>query len=169
MIFQGVDYLKIIAQVIGEILTFLKPIVSPIGEWMVKWIEVALNVFPTNNLTLYIAIFIFLIATGAIVNAIWPGDKPPKHLVDKYQRLGLYDKKLRKAEEETEVSTEEIEKIDSYELEEKVEEQVLKEEEKEAPLSDEEDKEAPKSEDIEDLQESEEEKESETNNETDKT
>jgi len=109
VIFQGVDYLKIIAQVIGEILTFLKPIVSPIGEWMVKWIEVALNVFPTNNLTLYMAIFIFLIATGAIVNAIWPGDKPPKHLVDKYQRLGLYDKKLRKIEEETEVSTEEIE------------------------------------------------------------
>ena len=72
------DMFQILADVIGMILTFLKPIVSPIGAWMVEWIEVALQYFPSDSLTIYIGIFIVLIVAGGIVNSIWSGDKPPK-------------------------------------------------------------------------------------------
>ena len=73
-----VDMLQVLADIIGAILTFLEPIVSPIGAWMVDWIEVALQYFPTDSLTIYIGIFIGLIVAGGIVNSLWPGDKPPK-------------------------------------------------------------------------------------------
>ena len=43
------DMFQILADVIGMILTFLKPIVSPIGAWMVEWIEVALQYFPSDS------------------------------------------------------------------------------------------------------------------------
>jgi hypothetical protein len=85
MIFQAVDFLKILADIVGAILNFLQPIVSPIGAWMVNWIDVALHIFPTDGLTLYIVIFVALIVSGALINIKWPGDKPPKYLREKYE------------------------------------------------------------------------------------
>ena len=115
MLFQA-DMLQILADIIGAILTFLKPIVSPIGAWMVDWIEVALQYFPTDSLTLYIGIFIFLIVAGGIVNSIWHGDKPPGS--SKTAMEEIPDDKIQEVEEEFKaINTEgEIERRDSTEF-----------------------------------------------------
>ncbi|MFX0017140.1 MAG: hypothetical protein ACFFAK_01505 [Promethearchaeota archaeon] len=89
MIFQAVDFLQVLAEIIGAILNFLKPIVSPIGAWMINWIEVVLRIFPKNDLTLYIILFVIIIIIGAITNILWPGDKPPRFLEKKYKLIEL--------------------------------------------------------------------------------
>ncbi|MFO7795342.1 MAG: hypothetical protein ACQERB_10680 [Promethearchaeati archaeon] len=78
MLFQSLDFLQTIANIFGTILTYLGPIVSPIGEFMVFWISYALEWFPDDDWTIYIVIFVILIIAGIIINCYWPGDKPPK-------------------------------------------------------------------------------------------
>ena len=99
MILQLIDFLQVFADIIGAILNFLSPIVSPIGAWMINWIEVVLKVFPDDSPLLYIAIFIILIVVGAIVNSLWTGDAPPKFLVQKGKFTTISDEKLKEVEE----------------------------------------------------------------------
>jgi hypothetical protein len=78
MIIQFTDVFQLIADIIAIIVSFLQPIVMPIGAWMVDWITFLLQFFPKNSWTLYIIIFILLIISGGILNIIYPGDKPLK-------------------------------------------------------------------------------------------
>ena len=78
MIYQTIEALQILANIIGSILLFLKPIVTPIGEWMVGWINVGMEFLRDNfstEYTFYIIICVILVISGIIVNTIWPGDK----------------------------------------------------------------------------------------------
>ena len=93
-----VDMFQVLAEFIGAILNFLKPIVSPIGAWMVDWINVVLQFFPANSLTIYIVIFIILLVTGGIVNSLWPGDKPPGFSKQKYEKIPEH--KIQEVDEE---------------------------------------------------------------------
>ncbi|MHA2472622.1 MAG: hypothetical protein ACXAES_05250, partial [Promethearchaeota archaeon] len=73
------DFLDILAEIVGSILLFLKPIVSPIGRWMVGWISAVTQFLKdnlSNGLTFYIIICAILVISAMIVNIIWPGDKP---------------------------------------------------------------------------------------------
>ena len=89
---------QLLADFIGSILSFLKPIVSPIGSWMVDWINVVLQFFPTDSLTIYIVIFIILLVSGGIVNSLWPGDRPPKFSKHKMEEVSEY--KIKEVDEE---------------------------------------------------------------------
>jgi len=78
MILQTNAILDFIADIIGAILIFFQPIVTPIGEWMTEWITVATGFLHQNfgeNFTIYIIIGAVLIISGVIVNIVWPGDK----------------------------------------------------------------------------------------------
>ena len=69
--------LQTLADIIGAILIFLKPIVTPIGQWMVDWITVVITFLQQNlssDLTIFIVICVILIVSGIIINIIWPGD-----------------------------------------------------------------------------------------------
>jgi hypothetical protein len=87
-----------LADIIGAILNFLKPIVSPIGAWMVNWINTVLQFFPADSLTIYITIFIILLVSGAIVNSLWPGDRPPRFSKQKYEVIP--EQKIKEVDEE---------------------------------------------------------------------
>ncbi|KKK45639.1 hypothetical protein LCGC14_0566610 [marine sediment metagenome] len=79
MFFQTNQILDVLADIIGAIVLFLKPIVVPIGQWMVSWINGANQFLKDNygnNLTIYIIISAILVISGILVNIIWPGDKP---------------------------------------------------------------------------------------------
>jgi hypothetical protein len=79
MILQTVGFLQALADIIGAILTFLMPFVTPIGRWMVDWITVVIGFFQQNlggSMIMYVVICVILIVLGIIVNIIWPGDKP---------------------------------------------------------------------------------------------
>jgi hypothetical protein len=71
-------FLQVLADIIGAILLFLKPIVSSIGAWMVSWITVTMEFLRQNigELTIFIVICLLLVVSGMIVNIIWPGDRP---------------------------------------------------------------------------------------------
>ncbi len=78
MIYKTIDALQILADIIGSILLFLRPIITPIGEWMVGWITVGMEFLRDNfstDYTFYIIICIILVVSGIIVNIIWPGDR----------------------------------------------------------------------------------------------
>ena len=94
---ERIEWLQIIVNILAFILELFKPIVTPIGEWMVLWIDFLMNFFPDDNLTIYIIIFITLIVAGVIINCKWPGqkyvleiDKKKEPEIIKYetQRLG---------------------------------------------------------------------------------
>ncbi|NVM38237.1 MAG: hypothetical protein HWN81_21765 [Candidatus Lokiarchaeota archaeon] len=75
--FLNNDFFRILADIIGAILIFLKPIVTPIGEFMVSWISVIITFLQenfSNDLTIFIVICVFLVISGIIVNIVWPGD-----------------------------------------------------------------------------------------------
>jgi len=76
IILQEFDIFRFLAWIIGIILNFLRPLVQPIGEWMIGWVEFLLNFFPFGDLNIYFFIFIILVISGIIVNSKWPGDKP---------------------------------------------------------------------------------------------
>ncbi len=79
MIFQTMEFLEIIANITTAILLFLKPLVTPIGEWMVDWITTTTQFFKDNlgaSLSFYIVVFIVLVVSAIVVNIIWPGDRP---------------------------------------------------------------------------------------------
>jgi ABC-type proline/glycine betaine transport system permease subunit len=75
LIFQGFDYFELISDIISVIVRFLQPVVTPIGEWMIIWINFALAFFPKENLIIYIIIFISLLILGVLINWFWLGDK----------------------------------------------------------------------------------------------
>ena len=78
MIYQTIKELQILADIIGSILLFLKPIISPIGDWMIGWISVGMEFLRDNfstDYTFYIIICVILVVSGIIVNIIWPGDR----------------------------------------------------------------------------------------------
>ncbi len=78
MILQTIEFLDVLANIIGTILLFLMPIVVPIGEWVVSWISVGIDFLRQNFSTdfmFYIIICVILVVSGIIVNIIWPGDK----------------------------------------------------------------------------------------------
>jgi len=73
------EFLEIIANITTAILLFLKPLVTPIGEWMVDWITTTTQFFKDNlgaSLSFYIVVFIVLVVSAIVVNIIWPGDRP---------------------------------------------------------------------------------------------
>lgn len=72
--FERIPFLETVAQIIGAILGFFQPIVTPIGSWMVSWVDLILYYFPSDNLTIYIVIFIILVVSGIIINTKWPGE-----------------------------------------------------------------------------------------------
>jgi len=78
LIYQTIEALQILANIIGSILLFLRPIITPIGEWMVGWITVGMEFLRDNystDYTFYIIICVILVVFGIIVNIIWPGDR----------------------------------------------------------------------------------------------
>ena len=78
MIYKTIEALQILADIIGSILLFLRPIITPIGEWMVGWITVGMEFLRDNfstDYTFYIIICVILVVSGIIVNIIWPGDR----------------------------------------------------------------------------------------------
>jgi hypothetical protein len=89
---------QVLADFIGAILNFLKPIVSPIGAWMVNWINTVLQFFPSDSLMIYIVIFIVLLVAGGLVNSLWPGDRPPKFSKQKFEQIPEH--KIKEVDEE---------------------------------------------------------------------
>ena len=73
--YQRFEFLQIIADIMTLILKSMQPFVTPIGAWMVSWVDFLLRFFPTNSLALYIAIFVCLVVSGIIINLKWPGEK----------------------------------------------------------------------------------------------
>ena len=71
------DLIQTLADIIGAIMIFLKPIVVPIGSWMVSWITVVIDFLQqnlSNDLSIFIVICVILVVSGIIINIIWPGD-----------------------------------------------------------------------------------------------
>ncbi|MFX1310812.1 MAG: hypothetical protein ACFE8C_14025, partial [Promethearchaeota archaeon] len=112
------EFLQILADIVASILNFLRPIVSPMGSLMVNWMDVVLKFFPFGNLMPYITAFIIIILVAAIVNILWPGDRPPIFLDKIKKKL----KKAEKAVEEVEAKAEEEAEEIKAEVEETVEE-----------------------------------------------
>jgi len=78
MIFQEFErnpVWQFIADLMGFILMIFKPIVYPIGQVMVLWIDFLLRFFPSENITIYFVIFFIIVIAGIIVNCKWPGEK----------------------------------------------------------------------------------------------
>ena len=98
------EILQVIADIIGAILNFFKPWVTPIGAWLVSWIDVLLGFFPANNLTIYFVIFGVLVISGIIVNTKWPGVK----YIEVYKKEGAEDTSIEHLEAvDDEMDTEE--------------------------------------------------------------
>jgi hypothetical protein len=79
MILQAADFYQVLADIIGALLTFLGPIITPIGLWMTDWITIVIGFLHQNfsgDLTFFIVICVVLIVSGVIINIIWPGDRP---------------------------------------------------------------------------------------------
>jgi len=77
MILSTNETLQFIANIIGAIMIFLKPIVTPIGTWMVSWITVVIEFLQQNfsdDLTIFIVVCAILVISGIIINIVWPGD-----------------------------------------------------------------------------------------------
>ena len=103
MIFEAMDFLEVIAIIVGSILLFLKPIVSPIGAFMVDWITATTQFFKDNlgaSLTFYIVIFIFLVVSGIIVNIVWPGDRPGSIFSKGVGKIEEFEDKIDVSEDE---------------------------------------------------------------------
>jgi hypothetical protein len=94
MILLATDFFQVLADILGGILTFLMPIVSPIGVWMTDWITVVIGFLQQNlsgDLILFIVICIVLIVMGVIINIIWPGDRQG-NIFSKEKIVDLEDK-----------------------------------------------------------------------------
>jgi len=103
------EILQVIADIIGTILAFFKPWVTPIGAWLVSWIDVLLGFFPADNLTIYFVIFGVLVISGIIVNTKWPGVK----YIEVYKKEGVDDtgiEHLDAVDDDTDTEEEKTEK-----------------------------------------------------------
>ena len=90
------EWMQVLANIIGFILNIFKPIVTPIGSWLVIWIDFLMNFFPSENMTIYIVIFVILIVAGIIINVKWPGE----------QYVSIFEKKEEKPEYKYETESE---------------------------------------------------------------
>ena len=118
MIIQAFDIFQIIADIIAIIVGFLQPIVMPIGSSIVQVVEFFLQIFPKNNWSIYIIVFIVLVITGGIVNILYPGDKPLNR--DEEKLLPTVEGEIP-LEEKTATEIESTESIDEFLLAEKEE------------------------------------------------
>ncbi|MFX0047476.1 MAG: hypothetical protein ACFE8G_04825 [Candidatus Hermodarchaeota archaeon] len=109
MILQAVDFIQVIADIVAAILNFLNPIVSPMGLWMVNWMEYVLQFFPRDNLTIYITIAIVIVVIGLFVNIAWPGNKKPGFLVKAEEKDEKIEKKVNLLDQKAKKKTKEIE------------------------------------------------------------
>jgi len=103
MILQTIEFLDILANIIGSILLFLMPIIVPIGEWMVGWISSGMDFLRQNygtDFTIYIFICVILVVSGIIVNIIWPGDKKGSIFHKGVDKIEEFDDKIDKSEED---------------------------------------------------------------------
>lgn len=103
MFFQTIEFLEILADIIGSILLFLKPMIIPIGAWMVDWITVGMEFLRSNfstNFTFYIIICVILVVSGIIVNIIWPGDKPGSSFQKGVEKIEEFEDKTEESERE---------------------------------------------------------------------
>jgi len=101
MLLQTMGFLQVIADIIGAILTFLMPIIAPIGAWMVDWITITIGFLQQNlggDLTLFIVICVILIISGILVNIIWPGDRPGTIFSKGIEKFEDLDGKFEKTE-----------------------------------------------------------------------
>ncbi|TXT65087.1 MAG: hypothetical protein BAJALOKI1v1_470009 [Promethearchaeota archaeon] len=104
MLFLLLDALQDFVNVMGGIMLFFYPFLSPIGAFMVAWINAVLSVAPQFNIAFYIVICVILIVAGIIINSYWPGDKPLPG--DKSSSEGSqYDEDL--LEEDSDIDTDE--------------------------------------------------------------
>ena len=97
------DFLEVLANIVGSILLFLKPLVVPIGQWMVDWITVATQFFKDNlgtSLTFYIVIFVSIVVLGIVVNIVWPGDRPGSIFSKGVGKIEEYEDKIDVSEDE---------------------------------------------------------------------
>jgi len=88
------DILQSLADIIGAIVSFLKPIVAPIGQFMIYWIDFTLGFFPTGSWILYFILFGVLIVAGIVVNSYWPGDQPIEKPLEKEKEGKLEEPKI---------------------------------------------------------------------------
>jgi len=103
MLLQTIEFLVILADIIGSILLFLMPIVVPIGEWMVGWISAGMD-FIRQNLstyyTIYIIICVIIVVSAIVINIIWPGDKQGSIFHKGVEKIEDFEDKIDKTEED---------------------------------------------------------------------
>ena len=101
MILQTMGFFQVLADIIGAILLFLKPIVTPIGVWMVNWITATIEFLQQNlgDLTIFIVICVLLVVSGMIVNIIWPGDRPGSIFSKGIEKFDKLDERIDLKEE----------------------------------------------------------------------
>ncbi|MFX1376751.1 MAG: hypothetical protein ACFFA0_13155 [Promethearchaeota archaeon] len=103
MIFQTMEFLEVLVEIIGSILLFLKPLVEPIGQWMVDWISATTQFFKENlgtSLTIYITICTILVISAIIVNIVWPGDRPGSIFSKGFGKIDEFEDKFDGSEED---------------------------------------------------------------------
>lgn len=103
MIFQTIEFLQTLANIFGAILLALKPIVMPIGSWMVDWISTTIDFLKENfstDLTIYIAICVILVISAVIVNIVWPGDRPGTIFSKGVEKVEEIGEKIEEKEED---------------------------------------------------------------------
>lgn len=96
------DFLEILADIVGSILILLKPLVIPIGQWMVDWITTTTQFFKENfgaSLTFYIVICAILVASGIVINILWPGDRPGSIFSKGVEKIEEYEDKIGVSED----------------------------------------------------------------------
>jgi len=97
------DFLEVLAEIVGSILIFLKPLVVPIGQWMVDWITTTTQFFKENlgaSLTFYIVICAILVVSGIVINILWPGDRPGSIFSKGVEKIEEYEDKIGVSEDE---------------------------------------------------------------------
>ena len=103
MIFQTMEFLQTLANIFGAILLVLKPIVKPMGLWMVDWISATIDFLKENfstDLTIYITICVILVISAVIVNIVWPGDRPGTILSKGVEKVEEIGEKIEEKEED---------------------------------------------------------------------
>ncbi len=99
---EYMSWLQTIADIIGTILLFLKPLVVPIGIFMVGWISAALEFLQQNfgeSLTFYIIIGVILVVSAIIVNIIWPGDRPGTIFSKGVKKVEKFEEEFEESED----------------------------------------------------------------------
>ena len=103
MLLQTIEFLVILADIIGSILLFLMPIVVPIGEWMIGWISAGMDFLRQNfssDYTIYIIICVILVVSAIVINIIWHGDKQGSIFHKGVEKIEDFEDKIDNTEED---------------------------------------------------------------------